>query len=98
MKNGNICDNRGMEKRIAEGKIEYWGIGKVQAGVYFSCKDGILRVDSTFVSPSLRGQGMGAKLMEDLLVLARRKGVRISSCCSYATHYFQTHPTPLFLE
>lgn len=98
MKRGKMWDNRCMEKRIDEGKIEYLDKGEVLAGVYFSCSKESLHVGSTFVSPVLRGQGIGAKLMEDLLELAEQKNLVISSSCSYATHYFQAHPTPLFKQ
>ena len=98
MNEGNLWDNRGMDKKIEESKIEYCDKGEVLAGVYFSCSEGSLHVDSTFVSPVLRGQGIGAKLMGGLLEVAEQKKLTISSSCSYATHYFQTHPTPLFKE
>jgi predicted GNAT family acetyltransferase len=45
-------------------------------------------IDHTYVSDSLRGQGIAGKLVESVVQEAREKGYKIFPVCSYAKAVF----------
>lgn len=47
------------------------------------------RITHTFVDPSLRGQGVGAQLVDAVADLARKEGRKVSASCSYARALLQ---------
>ncbi|WP_425538935.1 GNAT family N-acetyltransferase [Microaceticoccus formicicus] len=55
----------------------------------FKNKDGILYVNSTFVDASLRGQGVAAKLVMELINYAVENEFKIKPICSYVVKYFE---------
>lgn len=42
--------------------------------------------------PALRGKGTSGRLMEGIVALARQEGITITPSCSFAKHWFATHP------
>lgn len=46
----------------------------------------------TVVDPSLKGQGMGSKLVHDALSEARARGRRIVPVCEFVAAYVRRHP------
>ncbi|MBI4761793.1 MAG: GNAT family N-acetyltransferase [Chloroflexota bacterium] len=44
------------------------------------------------VHPSLRGQGIAAKIVETALKYARENSLRVIPMCSYAAAYIRRHP------
>jgi predicted GNAT family acetyltransferase len=42
--------------------------------------------------PVLRGTGAAARLMEDIVALAREKNLQIVPRCAYAVDWFKRHP------
>jgi predicted GNAT family acetyltransferase len=42
--------------------------------------------------PALRGTGAAARLMEDIVALAREKNLQIVPRCGYAIAWFKRHP------
>ncbi|SET38662.1 hypothetical protein SAMN05216389_11055 [Oceanobacillus limi] len=46
--------------------------------------DSTIRVDHTYVSDQLRGQGMAGKLVAEVVSYAREEGKKIRPECSYA--------------
>ncbi len=46
--------------------------------------DKLLVVDHTFTDPSLRGQGIARKLVEQVAAYARKDGYKVKATCSYA--------------
>ncbi|SDL49873.1 hypothetical protein SAMN05421823_106181 [Catalinimonas alkaloidigena] len=51
-----------------------------------------LIIDHTEVDPSLRGQGVGEALLEQIVAYARTKGVKILPLCPFANAQFKKHP------
>ena len=47
---------------------------------------------STFVPPSQRGQGIAAKLVDQLITAAREQEVKILPTCPYIKVKFDRHP------
>lgn len=51
-------------------------------------KDGVMKVDHTFVSDELRGQGIAKKLLDEAANYAREKSLKIYPICSYVVSAF----------
>ncbi|MBF0779993.1 N-acetyltransferase [Granulicatella sp. 19428wC4_WM01] len=47
-------------------------------------------VNHTFVSPILRGKGIGKRLVEAVIDFARQEGLKIMPTCSYVKQVFET--------
>ncbi|MDX9783907.1 MAG: GNAT family N-acetyltransferase [Spirochaetia bacterium] len=54
-------------------------------------------IEHTRVSESLKGQGIGGRLVEAVVKLARKEGVKIHPLCSYAAAYLKKKPEYLDL-
>ncbi|MBH1941393.1 N-acetyltransferase [Mobilitalea sibirica] len=54
--------------------------------------DNTVIIDHTYVSPSLRGQGIAGKLMEETVSHLRENNLKARLSCSYAREWFQRHP------
>lgn len=64
--------------------------GDTVAFIEYSFDDNrTLIANSTFVDPSLRGQGVARKLLERLVEFARNNGYRIRPLCSYVVRAFE---------
>lgn len=50
-----------------------------------------IEITHTFVSDKLRGQGVAAKLIEEVIALAKKENLKIIPICSYAKGYFEKH-------
>lgn len=48
-----------------------------------------LSIDSTFVDPKLRGEGVAKKLTDKVVELAKVEDYKIIPVCSYAVKYFE---------
>jgi predicted GNAT family acetyltransferase len=53
---------------------------------------GVLVIPYVESPPSLRGTGVAGRLMQGVLELARREGVKVSPLCPYAAAYIKRHP------
>ena len=49
-------------------------------------------IESTYVPPKLRGQGIAASITQDALLEARRLGWKIVPDCSYTETYIRRNP------
>ena len=48
----------------------------------------------TEVPPSLRGRGLGTRLVEGAVAHAREQGLRIVAVCRFVQAYLRKHPEP----
>jgi len=53
---------------------------------------GIIIADHTHAPHSMRGTGVAAAMVQQLIADARRRGLRIVPACSYIRVQFQRHP------
>jgi len=53
--------------------------------------DKTIIAESTFVAPSMRGQGIAKKLLDHLAEHARKNGLKIRPLCSYVVTAFEEH-------
>ena len=51
---------------------------------YIYEKENVIAVDHTFVSPELRGKQIAAKLLAEVVKMAREEDLKIIPVCSYA--------------
>lgn len=67
--------------------------GQKIAHVIFPARsEGVVTVSSTYVDPTLRGQGVASRLMEALTRELRESGRKAVPVCSYAVRWFDEHP------
>ena len=66
--------------------------GKLLAEVTFPEREGVAVINHTFVDGSLRGQGIAGQLLRAVADTLRRDGRKARPTCSYAVHWFETHP------
>ncbi|WP_008340088.1 GNAT family N-acetyltransferase [Alicyclobacillus acidocaldarius] len=62
---------------------------------YITCTDrgdGVWTIDHTVVDPAYQGQGLAAKLVDELVAMARERGVKLLPVCSYAVLRFRRRP------
>ncbi len=55
-----------------------------------------ITITHTFVDDSLRGMGIAKELVESVLAHAKKNGLTVRATCSYARHYFEKNPDPLY--
>ncbi|PKP52229.1 MAG: GNAT family N-acetyltransferase [Bacteroidetes bacterium HGW-Bacteroidetes-1] len=56
---------------------------------YFENPEGILLLNHTYVSPELRGQNVGSKLVEAAVFFARKNQFKIVPVCPYVVKWFE---------
>ncbi|MDR2678778.1 MAG: N-acetyltransferase [Zoogloeaceae bacterium] len=67
--------------------------GEIIAEVTFPAREGnTVDIDHTFVSDTLRGQGVAGKLMEAAYARLQADGRKARLSCDYAQKWFQSHP------
>ncbi|QMS84582.1 GNAT family N-acetyltransferase [Candidatus Xianfuyuplasma coldseepsis] len=80
-----------MEIKRGKGKF-YIGESEQDFIAHITFKNGgnnVIIVDHTFVDPSLRGQGIAAKLMKKVVDMAREENLKVVPVCSYAVTAFK---------
>lgn len=67
--------------------------GKVVAEIdYPETSPGVFTITHTFTDPSLRGQGIAAKLVEAAIEDIRSRGGEVRATCWYAAGWLEKHP------
>jgi len=51
---------------------------------YVYKEDNVIAVDHTYVSPKLRGKAIAAKLLAEVVKMAREENLKVIPVCSYA--------------
>ncbi len=68
--------------------------GKTLAEMTYSkAGESLIIIDHTEVSPSLRGQGVGRKLLDTLVAMVREKELKVLPLCPYAKSEFDKDPS-----
>lgn len=64
--------------------------GEIDAEItYQENTPGVLDVDHTFVSPTLRGQGVAKKLVDAIADFARNENKKLKAVCPYVVTLFE---------
>lgn len=66
--------------------------GQLLAEVTFPEQNGVAVINHTFVDGSLRGQGVAGQLLQAVADTLRQQGRKAHPTCSYAVHWFESHP------
>ena len=68
--------------------------GEVDAELIYEKTDvsNVYQITHTWVSDSLRGQGVAGLLMRDAAEMLRQQGAKATPICSYAAGWFEKHP------
>lgn len=59
---------------------------------YFENPEGVLLLNHTYVSPVLRGQNIASKLVEAVVVYARKQDLKLLPVCPYVVKWFEKNP------
>lgn len=62
--------------------------GKNLAEITWARNGDVMVMDHTFVDPSLRGQGVAKKLLDQAADYARENGLKMQALCSYVVSAF----------
>ena len=58
---------------------------------FYEIQNGIYNIDHTFVDDSLRGQGIGSKLVQEAVNIIKQKNARIQATCPFASKWIEEH-------
>jgi hypothetical protein len=58
----------------------------------FSVEGNVMVLETTFVPPSGRGEGLGGKLVKRAMAVAEERGLKVRPVCSFAKAYLEKHP------
>ena len=68
---------------------EYVQAGKRLAEITWAERDGVMVMDHTYVSDTLRGQGVAKKLLDAAAQYARSQNLKMKPICSYVVSAFE---------
>lgn len=56
---------------------------------FYEIENGVYNIDHTFVDDSLRGQGIGSKLVQEAVNTIKGKGAKIQATCPFASKWIE---------
>ena len=56
---------------------------------FYEIENGIYNIDHTFVDESLRGQGIGSKLVQEAVNTIKQKGANVQATCPFAKKWLE---------
>ena len=56
---------------------------------FYEIENGVYNTDHTFVDDSLRGQGIGSKLVEEAVSTIKEKGAKVQATCPFASKWIE---------
>lgn len=79
-----MIEHRENQFYIKEGQL-------IVARLDYEVKSHVMYLHSVFVDPSLRGQGIARKLVEESIKFAQQMNYKIVPICPYTVSYFNEH-------
>ena len=64
---------------------------RVAEVTFYEIEDGVYNIDHTFVDDSLRGQGIGSKLVKEAVEEIRKNNGKIQATCPFASKWLEEH-------
>lgn len=74
------------ENRIYATNIDNETVAEV---TFYEIENGVYNIDHTFVDDSLRGQGIGSKLVQEAVNAIKEKGAQIQATCPFASKWLE---------
>ena len=74
------------ENRIYATNIDNETVAEV---TFYEIENGVYNIDHTFVDDSLRGQGIGSKLVQEAVNTIKEKGAQIQATCPFASKWLK---------
>ena len=74
------------ENRIYATNIDNETIAEV---TFYEIENGVYNIDHTFVDDSLRGQGIGSKLVQEAVNTIKGKRAKIQATCPFASKWIE---------
>lgn len=56
---------------------------------FYEIQNGVYNIDHTFVDDSLRGEGIGSKLVQEAVNTIKQKGAKIEATCPFASKWLE---------
>ena len=56
---------------------------------FYEIKNGVYNIDHTFVDDSLRGQGIGSRLVKEAIDTIKEKGAKVEATCPFASKWME---------
>lgn len=56
---------------------------------FYEIKNGVYNIDHTFVDDSLRGQGIGSRLVKEAVDTIKEKGAKVEATCPFASKWME---------
>lgn len=82
-----------VERNGVNKAYEYVEDGNRLAEITWSENDGVMIMDHTYVSDTLRGQGVAKKLLDTAAQYARDNNLKMKPICSYVVSAFEKSDT-----
>ena len=74
------------ENRIYATNIDNETVAEV---TFYEIENGVYNIDHTYVDDSLRGQGIGSKLVQEAVNTIKEKGAQIQATCPFASKWME---------
>lgn len=58
---------------------------------FYEIENGVYNIDHTFVDYTLRGEGIGSKLVQEAVNTIKQKGAKIQATCPFASKWLEEH-------
>ena len=56
---------------------------------FYEIENGVYNIDHTFVDDSLRGQGIGSRLVKEAVDTIKEKGAKVEATCPFASKWME---------
>ena len=56
---------------------------------FYEIEKGVYNIDHTFVDDSLRGQGIGSRLVKEAIDTIKEKGAKVEATCPFACKWME---------
>lgn len=80
-----------MNIKREESKVSLYIDNIELAYMKYELEDNVLKITHTFVSDTLRGQGIAGKLMTEVIAICNENNYKIVPICSFSVKYFEKY-------
>lgn len=81
-----------LDEKPGEGSLYMGKYDNKVAELHWKIHNDFIEADSTDVDESLKGQGIGKRLFEEMIKHARERKLKIKPVCPFVVKMFERHP------